>query len=77
MKCEGCDRAKNAAIKTLERIGYTYHGGEEWKPPLGEKPNLDVRCVFCSRNLQGAIIVKNLLGKAVCKTCESIIFFPV
>lgn len=27
-----------AARKTLERLGYTYHGGEQWKPPLGEIP---------------------------------------
>jgi hypothetical protein len=27
-----------AAIKTLEFLGYTYHGGEQWKPPLGKKP---------------------------------------
>ena len=23
-----------AAIKTLDFLGYTYHGGEQWKPPL-------------------------------------------
>jgi len=38
MTCSGCDRSKEAAIKTLERLGYTYHSGEEWKPPLGENP---------------------------------------
>lgn len=27
-----------AAIKTLERLGYTYHGGEQWKPPVGRVP---------------------------------------
>jgi hypothetical protein len=26
----------DAAIKTLEHLKYTYHGGEYWKPPLGE-----------------------------------------
>jgi hypothetical protein len=25
-----------AAIATLARLGYTYHGGELWKPPLGK-----------------------------------------
>lgn len=25
-----------AAIKTLQRLGYTYHGAELWKPPLGK-----------------------------------------
>ena len=28
-----------AAVKTLERKGYAYHGGEEWKPPLGKMPD--------------------------------------
>jgi hypothetical protein len=27
------------AVKTLESMGYTYHGGEYWKPPLGKKPD--------------------------------------
>ena len=27
-----------AAIRTLIFLGYTYHGAEQWKPPLGEKP---------------------------------------
>lgn len=26
------------AIATLKRMGYTYHGGELWKPPLGQRP---------------------------------------
>jgi hypothetical protein len=26
-----------AAIDTLKFLGYTYHGGEKWKPPLGPK----------------------------------------
>lgn len=25
-----------AAARTLELLGYTYHGGELWKPPLGQ-----------------------------------------
>ena len=25
-----------AAQRTLEHLGYTYHGGELWKPPLGQ-----------------------------------------
>lgn len=31
--------AAGAAIKTLEALGYTYHGGEQWKPPLGKHRN--------------------------------------
>ena len=27
-----------SAIRTLDKLGYTYHGGELWKPPIGEKP---------------------------------------
>lgn len=30
--------ARGAAVATLERLGYTYHGGELWKPPLGKRP---------------------------------------
>lgn len=26
----------NAAVKTLQMLGYTYHGAELWKPPLGK-----------------------------------------
>jgi hypothetical protein len=29
--------ARIAAVKTLERLGYTYEGGVEWKPPLGKQ----------------------------------------
>jgi hypothetical protein len=25
----------SAAVETLKRLGYTYKGGERWKPPLG------------------------------------------
>ena len=30
------EQKHDAAIKTLEHLQYTYHGGEYWKPPLGE-----------------------------------------
>jgi hypothetical protein len=29
---------RDAAERTLTRIGYRWHGGEEWKPPLGKPP---------------------------------------
>ena len=33
------DLAKaTAAVKTVEQLGYTYEGGQLWKPPLGEAP---------------------------------------
>ena len=31
-----------AAVATLKSLGYTYHGGEQWKPPLGKKPDFDL-----------------------------------
>jgi DNA-directed RNA polymerase subunit RPC12/RpoP len=47
-----------AAIKTLEFLKYTYHGGEQWKPPLGEKPPEPVGeaylCDSCSTPFDGA-----------------------
>jgi len=42
MTCYGCDKAKEAAVKTLEGNGYTYHGGELWQPPLGDPPDFDL-----------------------------------
>ena len=30
--------AQAAAIRTLTFLGYTYHGAEQWKPPLGKTP---------------------------------------
>ena len=33
------EQQRSAAIKTLEFLGYTYHGGEQWKPPLGKLPS--------------------------------------
>jgi len=32
------EQEQNAAINTLTCLGYTYHGGERWKPPLGKPP---------------------------------------
>ncbi len=31
-----------AAVRTLERMNYTYHGGDQWKPPLGPSPNFTI-----------------------------------
>jgi len=28
-----------AAVCTLGQLGYAYHGGEQWKPPLGKAPD--------------------------------------
>lgn len=27
-----------AAVRTLERLGYTHNGGEQWRPPFGKPP---------------------------------------
>lgn len=35
-----------AAIKTLQRLGYTYHGAELWKPPLGESRDAIVASIM-------------------------------
>ena len=32
------DAMHEAAVKTLAAAGYTYHGGQLWKPPLGPSP---------------------------------------
>jgi len=42
MNCIGCDKAKEAAVKTLEKKGYVYKGGELWMPPLGDPPDFDL-----------------------------------
>ena len=34
--------AEQSAVKTLEQLGYTYHGGELWKPPLGKAPDFNL-----------------------------------
>lgn len=30
-----------SAVRTLEKLGYTYHGGKYWKPPIGPRPDFD------------------------------------
>lgn len=32
------DTATAAAVETLQRLDYTYHGGQLWRPPLGAQP---------------------------------------
>ena len=39
-------RQRIAAVRTLERMGYTYHDGELWKPPLGAAPVGMGQCQF-------------------------------
>ena len=35
-------RALCSAAKTLENLGYSYNGGDLWKPPLGKPPNFSL-----------------------------------
>jgi chromosome segregation ATPase len=35
-------RHSNSAVATLQRLGYTDHGGQLWKPPLGRKPDFEL-----------------------------------
>ena len=86
MTCSGCDRSKDAAVKTLERLGYTYHGGVEWKPPLGKPKFIDYLrppvcieacnqktvCGYCDKEIQPSIFVSMLLGKPICGDCGDI-----
>lgn len=32
------DAERTAAVRTLQHAGYTYAGGQQWKPPLGKPP---------------------------------------
>jgi hypothetical protein len=34
--------ASEAAVATLQRLGYTYNSGELWRPPIGKKPDFDL-----------------------------------
>lgn len=34
-------RGRVAAVRTLENLGYTFHDGELWRPPLGPRPPID------------------------------------
>ncbi|MBU0523459.1 MULTISPECIES: hypothetical protein [unclassified Pseudomonas] len=34
--------ASEAAIATLQHMGYMYNGGQQWKPPIGTKPDFDL-----------------------------------
>ncbi len=35
------ERKLTAALATLRNLGYTWNGGELWRPPLGKAPNFD------------------------------------
>jgi len=58
------DRARIAAVRTLEAAGYTYEGGELWKPPLGKPDTRDTLA-----RLSDATLTLNriLLSAGLCK----------
>lgn len=49
-----------AAIKTLQALGYTYCGGELWKPPIGQAPNFELIDSLRARNskLEAELVVE-------------------
>lgn len=53
-----------SAVVTLKALGYTYHGGEQWKPPLGKGAPADPCLVTGSPGEQDSLFEK-ALGKYV------------
>ena len=46
---------EDAAVLTLEKLNYTYHGGQLWKPPIGQKPDwVDEDKAVQARELDGS-----------------------
>lgn len=39
MNVVAATQQQEAAVATLEAMGYTYNGGQQWKPPMGEAPD--------------------------------------
>ena len=60
------DRQRVAAVRTLEALGYSYKGGEQWKPPLGRDRSDDLmNCVEAVHTLQRALKTAGLSQGAV------------
>lgn len=51
-----------AAILTLQGKGYTYHGGQLWKPPIGNKPDFDLLDAAQATVAQQAQMIEHLRG---------------
>jgi len=64
-----CQRSMSAAA-TLQRLGYTFEGGELWKPPLGEAPNFDLVDAMERRN-DAAYLERNQVVAALAKAFPS------
>ena len=41
-----------AAVKTLPHLGYSYNGGDLWKPPLGKLLNFDLMDAVHAKNAE-------------------------
>lgn len=51
-----------AAIMTLQGKGYTYHGGQLWKPPIGNKPDFDLLDAAQATIAEQAKMIEHLRG---------------
>ncbi len=51
-----------AAIKTLQGLGYAYHGAELWKPPLGKKPDFDLIDALRAQLAERDALLRRALG---------------
>ena len=63
----------DAACATLQRLGYTYHGGEQWKPPLGTPPDFTLidrlRAESDAWKSMALVMEQALRKHAPCGTC--------
>lgn len=86
--CNGCLQNRRTIQNarrmrhTLLNLGYTDHGGELWKPPLGQKPDwLDaeerkesILYIPCERHRQNTFVITCSVPaptlKAICPGCQ-------
>lgn len=54
-------QGRAAAVRTLQRLGYTYRGGVEWAPPIGPMPDFGL---LKARNVEVARLRKLFNGQA-------------
>jgi len=53
-----------AAVHTLKNLGYTYHGAEYWKPPIGEVKTIKLidGKAYQFDYKQGVKVINNMSG---------------
>ena len=56
------EQTATAAILTLQGKGYTYHGGQLWKPPIGKKPDFDLLDAAQATIVEQAKMIEHLRG---------------